>query len=112
MLTVHYHPMFDRGVYAEGQPKHPVSGLPICSHHYYFIDQTVYQGEANLQYIVQDGAENINFVVPGVYTPMGYPETVYRATDRDATSIENVRTGGIQIKRPSSCFKLLCNLGQ
>jgi hypothetical protein len=112
MLTVHYHPMFDRGVYAEGQPKHPVSGLPICSHHFYFIDQTVYQGEANLQYIVQDGAENINFVVPGVYTPMGYPETVYRATDRDATSIENVRTGGIQIKRPSSCFKLLCNLGQ
>lgn len=111
MLTVHYHPMFDRGVYAEGQPKHPISGLPICSHHFYFIDQTVYQGEANLQYIVQDGAENINFVVPGVYTPVGYPPSVYRSTDRDSTSIENVRSGGIQIKRPSSCFKLLCNLG-
>lgn len=112
VLTVHYHPMFDRGIYAEGQPKHPLTGLPICSHHFYFIDQTVYQGEANLQYIVQDGNENINFVVPGVYTPVGYPETVYRATDRDSTSIETVRSGGIQIKRPSSCFKLLCNLGQ
>lgn len=112
MLTVHYHPMFDRGLYAEGQPKNPFTGLPICSHHFYFIDQTVYQGEANLQYIVQEGAENINFVVPGVFTPVGYPESVYRATDRDSTSIENVRTGGIQIKRPSSCFKLLCNLGQ
>jgi len=112
MLTVHYHPMFDRGIYAEGQPIHPISGLPICSHHFYFVDQTTYEGESNMQYIIQAGMENISFVVAGVHTPLGYPETVYRSTDRDETSIENVRTGGIQIKRPSSCFKLLCGLGQ
>lgn len=110
-LTVHYHPMFDRGLIATAAPKHPISGLPITSHHFYFIDQTVYQGEANLQYIIEDGRENINFVVAGAHTPLGYPESVYRANDRDETSIENIRSGGIQIKRPTSCFKLLCNLG-
>lgn len=110
MLTVHYHPMFDRGLMAQASPKHPFTGLPITSHHFYFVDQTVYQGKSNLQYIVEEGRENINFVVAGVHTPLGYPESVYRATDRDETSIENVRTGGIQIMRPSSCFKLLCTL--
>jgi hypothetical protein len=110
MLTVHYHPMFDRGLIAQAAPKHPLTGLPITSHHFYFVDQTVYQGKSNLQYIVEEGRENINFVVAGVHTPLGYPESVYRATDRDETSIENVRTGGIQIMRPSSCFKLLCTL--
>jgi hypothetical protein len=112
MLTVHYHPMFDRGLIAQSAPRHPLTGLPITSHHFYFVDQTVYQGESNLQYIVEDGRENINFVVAGVHTPLGYPDSVYRSTDRDETSIENVRTGGIQIKRPTSCYKLLCTLGQ
>jgi hypothetical protein len=112
VVTVHKHAMFDRGSYAEGQPKHPITNLPICSHHYYFIDQAVHDGESNLQYVVQDGMENISFVVAGVHTPIGYPSTVYRSTDRDATSIETVRTGGILIKRPSSCFKLLCIAGQ
>lgn len=111
MLTVHYHPMFDRGIYAEGQPKHPISGLPICSHDFYFIDQTVYQGEANLQYVVEDGRENINFVVAGAHIPLGYPETVYRSTDRDETSIETMRSGGILMKRPTSSFKMKCTAG-
>lgn len=112
MLTVHYHPMFDRGLMAQAAPKHPITGLPITSHHFYFIDQTVYQGKSNLQYIVEEGRENINFVVAGVHTPLGYPQSVYRATDRDETSIENVRSGGIQIMRPTSCFALLCGFGQ
>ena len=107
-VYMHYHPMFDRGIRAENAPKHPISGLPITSHDFYFIDQTSYEGVSNLRYVVESGREYLNFVVAGAHIPVGYPETQYRATDRDETSIETIKSQGIQIMRPSSCFKLLC----
>lgn len=109
MLTVHYHPMFDRGIRAETAPKHPVTGLPLTSHDFYFIDMTKYDGKSNLQYVVENGRQYFKWAIAGATVPVGFPDSPLRATDRDESSVQTMKSQGIQIMRPSSCFKLLCS---
>lgn len=109
-LTFRHLPLLDKGRIAEISQKHPITGLPMESYSLYFVDMSVYEGEANVMYVSEDGRENIEFVVPGAKVPKGYDETVFRATATDGSSIETMKSQGVAVKRPTNCFKVYCEM--
>lgn len=103
-------PLMDEGVVAETSDAHPTTGMPLESYNMYFIDMSEKDGEANIQYVSEQGREDIEFVVPGVKVPKGYSPTVFRATDRDASSIQWMKSQGIYMKVPTNSFKVVNKL--
>jgi hypothetical protein len=55
IVNIIKHPMFDRGYYGDIEAIHPVSGLPVSSHNIYLLDKTVYDGEPNFKYVMEEG---------------------------------------------------------
>lgn len=101
-----YHPMFDRGVKAEMSELHPIDGRPMFSYNMYAIDMSTYEGEPNVQYVAEGGRENITKTVQGMaQIPFG-DNSGFAASDIDASSIEQMKTQGIVIKRPTNCIKI------
>jgi hypothetical protein len=109
-VTFRHLPLMDRGRIAKISGNHPTTGLPLESYNMYFLDMSTYDGEANMQYVSEQGREQIDFVVAGAKVPNGYDQTVFRATSRDGSTIETMKTQGISIKRPTNCFRLECVL--
>jgi hypothetical protein len=109
-------PMMDRGIMAdvsspEKPNRHPNDNLPLESYNMYCIDMSTYEGQKNVQYVSELGRENVNKVVAGMAPlPEGYNETLYVSTDIDASSVEWMKTQGIQIMKPTNCFKLFCQI--
>lgn len=110
MVTFRHLPICDTGVRANVSDRHPISGKPLESYSMYILDMSTYDGQNNIQYVTEKGRESIEFAVAGVTVPPGYPETRYRATDRDSCSVEWMKAQGIQIKRPTNCNKIYCSL--
>jgi hypothetical protein len=110
VITVHYHPLLDFGRRAKAAIKHPITGFPMTSHNFYFIDQSQVDGKPNLQYVSEDGREKMKIVQGMTGMPVGFTDSVNVSTDKDETSIEWMKSHGILIRRPSSCFKLECTL--
>ena len=110
-IKFRYLPMLDKGRFAKISDPHPETGLPLESYSMYFMDMSQVDGEANIQYVSEEGRENIEFVVPGAAKIKGYTDAVQgamRATSRDASTVEFMKTQGIAIKRPTNCFKVYC----
>lgn len=110
VITVHYHPLLHYGRRALAARKHPITGFPLTSHNFYFIDQSQVNGESNIKYVSEDGRERMKIIQGMTGMPVGYEDSTSVATDRDETSIEWMKSHGILIKRASSCFKLECTL--
>lgn len=110
MVTFRHLPILDTGAYAEISPRHPISGRPLESYSMYIIDMSTYDGENNLQYVSEEGREDIEFSVAGAVIPPGYPPTRFRASDRDSASVHWMKSQGIQIKRPTNCVKVYCTI--
>lgn len=99
-------PLMDRGIMADISAPHPNDGLPLESYNMYCVDNSTYEGMRNLQYVSEKGRENIEFVVAGASTPKGYGESVFRASDIDACSVQWMKSQGIQVMKPTNCFKM------
>lgn len=102
--------LMDRGVMADISPRHPIDNLPMESYNMYCVDNSVYEGQRNLQYVSEGGREEINRIVQGMPQAPGYSDSLYAASDIDATSIEWMKTQGIFLMKPTNCFKLLCQI--
>jgi len=102
-------PLMDKGVMADISTRHPIDNLPLESYNMYCVDMSTYDGQRNVQYVSESGREEINKVVPGMSPlPDGYNDTLYASTDIDAASVEWMKTQGIQLMKPTNCFKLFC----
>ena len=111
VVKFRYLPMLDKGRFADISKRHPITNLPIESYSMYFLDMSTIDGEPNIQYVSERGRENIEFVVAGAKVPKShYVESAMRATSRDASSVEFMKSQGASIKRPTNCFKVYCNL--
>lgn len=108
--TVKMLPLLDHGVRADKAPKHPVTGLPITSYDMYFIDQSNIDGQLNIQYVAEEGRQDIEFVVPGATMPKGYGNSIVRATDEDGSSVQHMKSLGVCGKCMTNSFKLTCDL--
>jgi hypothetical protein len=100
-------PLMDKGVMADISPLHPIDGLPLESYNMYCIDNSVYDGQKNIQYVSEAGREEVNRIVQGMSGAPGYDESLFASSDIDATSIEWMKTHGIAIMKPTNCFKLI-----
>ena len=108
--TVKHLPMLDRGSRADKAERHPITGLPITSYDMYFIDMSTVEGEPNIQYVAEEGREEIEFAVPGVSIPKGFASSQLRASDIDASSVHYMKSLGVYMKNPINSFKMSCDL--
>ncbi len=100
-------PLMDKGVMADISEPHPIDGLPLESYNMYCIDNSVYDGQKNIQYISESGREEVNKVVAGMASsPDGYSDSLFASSDIDASSVQWMKTQGISIMKPTNCFKL------
>lgn len=113
VIEVRHLPLLDYGSRAENAPKHPVSGKPITSYDMYFVDQSMYDGEPNVQMVTEKGRSQIRKMIKGM-APMGVNESSgnseYIATEKDEASVHFLSAKGVCIRRNNHCFKLSCSL--
>ena len=106
--------MLNDSSYAQNKPKHPKTGLPLCSHAFYGIDTTNYDGESNIRMIRQKGRSMIQGVEQGMSKLPGINyqgnDLKYLATDKDRSSLHYLGTKGININNNTNCFALECTL--
>lgn len=99
--------MMDRGIKADSSLRHPVDNLPLESYNMYCVDNSVYDGQRNLQYVSEAGREEVNKVIPGMAAvPDGFNETLFATSDLDASSVQWMKTQGIALMKPTNCFKM------
>jgi hypothetical protein len=109
-LTLRKLQLLDTGAYADISPKHPITKLPLESYKMIFLDMSTYDGQDNIQYVAERGRESMEWAVAGATTPKGFPDSPLRASDIDAASTHHMKSCGIQIKRPTNCFVLECDM--
>lgn len=100
--------LFDHGTVSQASRKHPITGLPLESYRMVFVDQSRYDGEANVQMVNQKGRELLKWGVSGSVTPPGMPDSGLRATDIDGASVHFLKTAGICLKRFDTSLDLKC----
>lgn len=107
MVTFRKHPMFDNGIRGDISDRHPISGLPKSSHDLYILDMSTYDGEKNFKYTMEKGREYTEWEVSGAVTIKGAKQSS-RAHDRDRAEIHGMKSQGVQIKVPGTCYKSEC----
>lgn len=108
VITFRQHPMFDRGLFGDISNIHPISGLPVSSHDLYILDRTNYDGQNNITYVQEEGREYTKWSVMGSIVPRGMKASDSRASDRDSSSVHGMKSQGVQIMRPTGCWKSRC----
>ncbi len=68
-IKVKHNPIFDYGRRAVKSPLHPETGFPLESYRMVFIDDGMFDGEPNLQFVCEKGRRMLHGVVAGL-TPM------------------------------------------
>lgn len=112
-VTFVEHPMFNRGILGESSDLHPVTGFPLSSHDFYFMDMSMKEtsngSTPNILYVQEEGREYSQFTVSGAsyVSKFGNPGTS-RAHARDNSEVHGMKSQGVQILDPSQCFKLKC----
>lgn len=117
-IKVKHNPIFDYGRRAVKSPLHPETGFPLESYRMVFIDDGMFDGEPNLQYVAEKGRRMLHGVVTGL-TPV--PQT-YRviqgiqnlssgdlallSSDIDAASYHRLATGGVNLRRGNTSLHL------
>jgi len=101
-------PMFDHGPVAQARAKHPVTGYSMESYRMVFVDQSNYDGQANVQMINKKGREMMRWAVAGSVAPRGFDQTDSRASDIDGASVHMLKTAGIVLKRFDTSLDLQC----
>lgn len=107
-ITVRHLPLLDTGARSLNAAKHPRTGLPLESYRMFFLDHSVYDGEPNIQMVVQKNRDMLRWAVAGATIPPGFSGNALRANDIDGASVHFMKTGGIQIKRATNCVHLRC----
>ena len=109
-IIVKHLPLLDYGGRAESARLHPISGRPFTSSEMYFLDQSDYDGEKNIQMVTQKGRSEIMRVVKGMSplpSDLQGNDTQSIATEQDVSSVHFMKTFGVCIRRNTHCFKLL-----
>jgi len=108
LVNVVKNPLFDHGAVAQASEKHPVSGLPLESYRMVFLDQSIYNGEPNLQMVNKSNYEFKRWAVPGSVTPPGFDQSTSRASDIDGASVHFMKQGSVCLKRFDTSLDLQC----
>lgn len=101
-------PLFDHGPVAQAAGKHPDTGFSLESYRMVFVDQSNYDGQANLQMLSKKGREMMRWCVAGSVVPRGFDASSSRASDVDGASVHMLKTAGIVLKRFDTSLDITC----
>jgi hypothetical protein len=101
-------PLFDHGPVAQARAKHPATGYSLESYRMVFVDQSNYDGQANVQMINKKGRESLRWCVAGSVVPRGFDSTSSRASDVDGASVHMLKTAGIVLRRFDTSLDIQC----
>lgn len=117
-IKVKHNPIFDYGRRAVKSPLHPETGFPLESYRMVFIDDGMFDGEPNLQFVAEKGRRFLHGVVAGM-TPMpkqykilagvgniGAGDLALLSSDIDASSYHRFASGGVTLRRGNTSLHL------
>jgi hypothetical protein len=114
VVTVKHNSLFDSGGAAENAPPHPVTGLPLTSYEMVFLDQSTYGGVKNIQMVTEKGRAMRTGLLKGMATIpddwAGSDQSNLIADEVDQASMHFLSAKGVNINRPTNCFRLTCDL--
>jgi hypothetical protein len=107
-INIHKVALFDKGPRAMKSPRHPITTLPLESYRMIFLDDSMYDGEANINMVTRKGREMIRWAVPGATIPKGFSGNALRAHDIDGADVHFMKECGVSIRRATNCLHLQC----
>jgi hypothetical protein len=109
-LTLKHFPMYDNLIY--NRKLHPVSGKPLESYRFTFVDIGSRDGEANLVKVVRKDREMVMWYVGGSVAPgSGHSKsiTTLRSNAKDGYTVNFLSEQGIMLRFPNSSGELICD---
>jgi hypothetical protein len=109
-LTIKHFPLYDNINY--NRKLHPVSGKPLESYRFTFLDFGNRDGESNITKVVRKGREMCQWYTGGSVAPgQGFATSIntLRSNAKDGYSVHFLSEQGIMIKDPTSSGELICD---
>jgi hypothetical protein len=109
-LTLKHFPLYDNIVY--NRKLHPVTGKPLESYRFTFLDFGNRDGESNVTKVVRKGREMVQWYTGGSVAPgggFGKSINTLRSNAKDGYSVHFLSEQGIMIKDPTSSGELVCD---
>jgi hypothetical protein len=90
---------------------HPLSGKPLMSYTFLFVDLGQRDGQANVVKVCRKGREFVQWYTGGSVAPNGYANsiTTLRSNSRDGYQVHFLGEVGIMLRNPLSCGILYCD---
>lgn len=109
-LTLKYCPLYDNTTY--NRQLHPISGKPLESYRFTFLDCGMRDGEANIVKVVRKGRELVQWYTGGSVAPgAGYAKSIstLRSNARDGYQVHFLGEVGLMVRDPRGCGELICD---
>ena len=90
---------------------HPLTGKPLMSYTFLFVDLGSRDGQANVVKVCRKGREFVQWCTGGSVLPTGYANNVntMRSNSRDGYQVHFLGEEGIMLRNPLSCGVLYCD---
>ena len=109
-LTLKHFPLYDD--ITHNRKLHPISGKPLESYRFTFLDISRRDGEANIVKVVRKGREFIQWYTGGSVAPgAGYGKSIstLRSNAKDGYSVHFMGDYGVMVRDPRACGELICD---
>lgn len=110
-LTLKHFPMYDNVVF--NRLLHPITGKPLESYRFTFLDINRRDGEANIVKVVRKGREMVIWNTSGSVAPgAGYGKnaSTVRSNAKDGYAVHFLGEMGVMIRDPRACGELIMDL--
>ena len=110
-LTVKHLPMYDDIVH--NRKLHPITGKPVESYRFTFLDFGTRDGEANIVKVARKDREMVMWHTGGSVTPgAGYGKSIntLRSNAKDGYSVHFLGEVGIMVRDPRACGELIMDV--
>ena len=90
---------------------HPITGKPLMSYTFLFVDLGQRDGQANIVKVCRKGREFVQWTTGGSVIPSGYANSIntLRSNSRDGYQVHFLGEEGIMLRNPLSCGILYCD---
>ena len=90
---------------------HPLTGKPLMSYTFLFLDLGTRDGQANIVKVCRKGREFVQWCTGGSVIPSGYGNSVntLRSNSRDGYQVHFLGEEGIMVRNPLACGILYCD---
>lgn len=110
-LSLKHFALYDDTTY--NRKLHPISGKPIESYRFTFLDVSRRDGEANIVKVVRKGREFVQWYTGGAVAPgAGYGKSIstLRSNAKDGYSVHFLGEMGIMVRDPRACGELILDV--